>query len=520
MTSEKTADFGPFCFDLDSRRLWRDQVRVSLGPTLAALLVHLIEHRHRVVSRQELLDSVWSDVHVSEKTPKARIRDLRRILEDDLRAPRYIATVHHPPGYRFIAQIRHPEPAGPPLVGRTAELQHLRRCLDQAHRGSSLRLVLVTGETGIGKTTLIEHFLTQVQGLPDLLVGRGQCCGTCRPGDADQPLLDALSHLCKQLGESFVDHLRRHAPSWLGSLPAFAESADSKSAPAFTRARKLRELAEALETLTAERSLLLVLEDLHLSDASSLEALTFLARRRQPARLLVIATYRPSDLGAEQRRFAQLLPELEVKGRCKTLPLPMLDEAQVAEYLSRRFPQHRLPSVLAHLLHHRSGGNPLFVNNLLDLLVNQRRLLESDQGWELRAEPEEVRTLLPEDLRRLIDARIEMLRPEQREILEVAGVAGVDFAVPTVAAAFPEDPEAEETVESACQALTRQEIFLTPRTPVAWPDATRGEVYGFIHALYRDVLYERVKTARRRRLRHQIGPVLARDGCRRAKLGG
>src|SRR5919108_4607291 len=110
-----------------------------------------------------------------------------------------------------------------------------------------------------------------------------------------------------------------------------------------TRERMLRELAEALERLTAARPLVLVLEDLHWSDYSTLDVLAMLARRREPARLLVLGTYRPEDALQRGHPLSTVHHELQRHGQCTELPLPLLPEAAVAAYLATRFPATRLP---------------------------------------------------------------------------------------------------------------------------------------------------------------------------------
>jgi predicted ATPase len=159
----------------------------------------------------------------------------------------------------------------------------------------------VTGEAGIGKTTAVDAFVAQVVREPDLWLVRGQCIESYGAGEAYLPVLEALGQLCRGPDSAhLVAWLAQHAPTWLVQMPALL-AADTLEAVqrrvlGATRERMLRELAEALETLTAERTLVLVLEDLHWSDASTLDLVGALARRRTPARLLLLATYRPVDV--------------------------------------------------------------------------------------------------------------------------------------------------------------------------------------------------------------------------------
>src|SRR5262249_3629125 len=185
----------------------------------------------------------------------------------------------------------------PLLVGREGACAQLHGWLAQARQG--LRQVgFVTGEAGIGKTTVVDAFVAQVAPAPDLWLARGQCIEHYGAGEAYLPVLDALGQLGRGPdGAQVVAGLEQYAPTWLVPMPALlaadALEAVQRRVLGATPERMLRELTEALEALTTERTLVLVLEDLHWSDAATLALLGALARRRAPARLLVVGTYRP-----------------------------------------------------------------------------------------------------------------------------------------------------------------------------------------------------------------------------------
>src|SRR5262249_23178112 len=147
-------------------------------------------------------------------------------------------------------------------------------------------------------------------------------------------------------------------------------------APAGTQERMLREMAEALEALAAEVTLVLVLEDLHWSDYSTLDLVSALARRRQPARLLLLATYRPAEAVLSGHPLRAVQQELQPRRLGHELALGSLSEAAVAEYLSARFPGG-LPDGLARLLHQRTEGHPLFLVHLVDDWLVQGLLASS-----------------------------------------------------------------------------------------------------------------------------------------------
>src|SRR5262249_25721245 len=203
------------------------------------------------------------------------------------------------------------------------------------------------------------------------------------------------------------------------------------------------------------------LEDLHWSDVSTLDWLASVARRQEPARLLVIGTYRPVDLIVHEHPLKAVKQELQTHGLCVELPLGFLTEEHVAKYLTVRLPggaTGRLPlQRLARVIHRRTEGNPLFMVNLVDYLVTQGVITQVDGGWALHGEAAAVEFGVPASLRQLIEQQLERLSPEDRRVLEAASVAGAEFSAAAVAAGV----EAEvERVEDHCEQLARRGQFL------------------------------------------------------------
>ncbi|MBI3304075.1 MAG: ATP-binding protein [Deltaproteobacteria bacterium] len=186
------------------------------------------------------------------------------------------------------------------MVGREAELSQLYRWLEKVLEGER-QIIFVTGEPGIGKTTVVEAFLQQIAAERDIWIGRGQCIEHYGAGEAYLPVLEALGRLCREPGGQFlIELLSQQAPTWLVQMPALLRATEletlQRKTRGATREGMLRELAEAVEALTAEWPLVLWLEDLQWSDVSTLDWLAFVGRRRERARLLVIGTYRPVEV--------------------------------------------------------------------------------------------------------------------------------------------------------------------------------------------------------------------------------
>jgi DNA-binding winged helix-turn-helix (wHTH) protein len=304
----RTFRFSAFTLDVENACVLHEGARLALSPKDFALLHHLVSHRSRVVPHAELLQAVWRETAVGPDVLKVRVRRLRRLLGDDAATPRFIASVHGE-GYRFVAAVVSSPfgaeaspptaPPRPPVIGREAELAQLQGLLREAASGRR-RIVFVTGEPGIGKTTLIDEFVERSAPAAGVWIGRGQCVEHYGSGEPYLPVMEALGRLARtDAHERLENVLRRVAPSWLLELPALVESEEREAlhpqSPPATRERRMRELAEALETLTTARVaasdpplLVLALEDLHWTDPSTLELLAMLARRPDRARLMVV----------------------------------------------------------------------------------------------------------------------------------------------------------------------------------------------------------------------------------------
>lgn len=262
------------------------------------------------------------------------------------------------------------------------------------------------------------------------------------------------------------------------------------------------------EALSAEVPFVLVLEDLHWSDYSTLDLLSALARRRQPARLLVLATYRPVDVILGGHPLKAVKQELDVHRHCAELPLAFLTEAAVAGYLALRFPGSPLPPALPRLVHQRTEGHPLFVVNVVDYLV-ARSVLAPKAGsgptWEVRDGWDAIAVEVPEGIWPMIDKQIDRLNPQEQRLLEGASVAGVEFSAAAAAAALEEDAV---RAEALCEGLARRHLFLQTAGVSEWPDGTVAARYRFRHELYHNVIYQRTGAANRRQLHQRIGARL------------
>jgi DNA-binding winged helix-turn-helix (wHTH) protein/predicted ATPase len=514
--------FGPYRLDGPDGLLWCHDAVVALEPKAVAVLWHLVSRAGQLVSKAELFATVWPETAVTDGVLAVRIRQLRRALGDEAQRPRYIETVHRR-GYRFIAPITAaPAVAGPPdrarrqqvasdpsgvstqssalstvpFVGREAELTHLAQRYREACQGRR-QVVFLTGDAGMGKTTLVDAFVGGLSQDEPLWIGRGQCVEQYGAGEAYLPLLEAWYQLCRGPGgEVVLDMLRTYAPSWLLQLPALVSAKEQAAirpqGQGLTPSRMLRELAEVLEALTSVQPLIVVLEDLHWGDASTVEALTLLARRREAARLLVLGTYRPVELILRDHPLKAAKQELQLHGHCVDVPLAYFTPAEVRAYLVQRLPAQRAPVSVAAAVHRRTEGHPLFLATVVDELARQGSLPDTA----------EAAIEVPASLQQLIELQLGRLSSETQQVLEVASVAGMEFATASVSAGLHTPLD---VIEATCDALARRGQFLEDLGVATWPDGTLSGCYGFRHALYQEVLYRRLGSSRRARCHRAIG---------------
>jgi predicted ATPase len=395
------------------------------------------------------------------------------------------------------------------IVDRREELASLMAQVELLADGQR-RVVFVTGEAGIGKTALVDALCQQLDSVsaPGLAarLGRGQCVEGFGRKEEYYPVAEALSQLCAAPdGGDACTILARMAPAWLAALGREpAQAAHSAS-----RERMPGDLCAALEELAAEKPLVLVFEDLHWADDSTLHLISALARRRAPAKLLVLATYRAQDVTVEHS-LRGLKQDLRLRRLCTEIALTPLPESAVRELVARELKQEALPKGLAGFVHRRSDGNPLFVIAILEHLIAQRYLVRKQNGsepvWEQRATFAEMEAGVPEGLAQMIELEMERLSEGEQRLLEAGSLISVAFPAWAVAAALELDAA---EVEEACDGLARRLHFVDRAGQDELPDGTRTSFYVFAHELYREVLYGRQTEARRARRHIRIARRLA-----------
>jgi predicted ATPase len=505
--------FEPFRLDAANGCLWRSGAQIALPPKPFAVLRYLVENPGRLITHDELLDALWPETFVQPQVLRTYMLELRKVLGDEAGKPRFIQTLPKR-GYCFVAPVsdwsgveqmsapgaaprdQEPHGSGAEFVNRGDEMKRLRAEFERA-AGGERRVVFITGETGIGKTALVDAFGRR-ENRPQSAVARGQCVPGVGAKEEYYPVMEALSRLCASPdGDAACRILQKMAPAWLAQLGRQAEPAQSSAASA--QERMPGDLCAALEELAGTKPLILVFEDLHWADESTLNLISALARRRAPAKLMVLATYRPKSLATEHPLKA-LKQDLLLRRLCTEIALAPLTKKSLTQLLSRELNQDALPDELGAFVHRRSEGNPLFAIAIVEHLIAQRFLvreaLNGTAQWELCTSLEESDAGVPRELAQMVELEIERLSPREQCALEAGSLMNVAFPAWAVAAALAEDPV--ET-EELCDGLARRLHFVERGGQDELPDGTCSPFYVFAHGLYREVLYQRQAAARRAR---------------------
>lgn len=523
---------GLYELDIPAMELLQADEVVPMEPQVFEVLAYLVRHHDRVVTRHELLDEVWGHRFVTEATLSSRIMSARRALGDSGAEQHSIRTVRGR-GFRVVAKVEEviPERSGetpatehgsqadaaldpdaaaragpterPPLSGRDSELALLRRLAAESF-GGERRLLLVSGEAGVGKTALVERVIEE-SASPDALVLRCRCME--RRGSAEPyiALLEGLAGACgADEGGRLASELAWRAPSWVAQMPwllALQEVSDVPKLPGVSPDRMLREIVEALEAVSLSSPVALIVEDAHWSGSSTLDVLASLADRSSPARLLLIATAR-HDARASGGGIRSLHRELGARGRSVEIQLEPISASAVGEHLVVRLGERARG--LAAPLAHRSGGNPLFMERIMEWWAGRGLIQATDESWR-EPDLDELSRGIPDTLRDLIQQQVMGLEEADRKLVEAAAVVGVEASAAASAAAadVPED-----AAEDGLARLAREGDMVAERGGEEWPDGTLAGRYGFAHDLYRETIEDGLPPGRRARMHARVADRL------------
>lgn len=380
-------------------------------------------------------------------------------------------------------------------VGRQSERVVLRGAFTAAAGGQG-SLVCVSGEPGIGKTTLVEEFLTAVAAKhPRCLIARGRCSERLAGTEAYLPLLDALGDLLRhETTGTAARQMKVLSPTWYAQVAPAAHDRVAASPRAPSQPAMLREFAALLQELSRQNPIVLFCDDVHWADLSTVDLLGYLGRHLSEMRVLVVVTYRPTELLLGPHPFYNLKLELQGRGVSTELPLELLGRADVERYLALEFPGHTFPADFGDLVSSRTEGHPLFMVDLLRDLRERGVVAHVVGNWSLARELPDLRRELPESVRSMVQRELERLSGKDRKLLAAASVQGSEFDSAILAQVLQIDAAA---LEERLQVLDRTYAMVRLVRESEFPDRTLTLRYAFVHLMYQQALYDELPPSRR-----------------------
>jgi DNA-binding winged helix-turn-helix (wHTH) protein/predicted ATPase len=507
---EDLVQFEDFVLNRGAYELRRGEVVVPLQRIPLELLCLLVERRGQLVTREEILERVWGKgVFVDiENSINTAIRKVRRALSDDPDAPRFVVTVPAR-GYRFVAEIRAPKisradqfRARPPstMVGRERELSSILNGLDDAasRRG---RLVLIAGEPGVGKTRMADEVAAAADAKRmTILVGH---CSEHDEAVAYLPFVEILEDFIDRESNPDVLHaalgeqapeLARLIPKLKNLLPELPPPLDLP--PAQARRHLFNCFFDFVARIASQRPTLMILEDLHWADDSTLSLLDHLTQRLSDLPLMVIGTYRDAEVNVTHE-LAKTLEDLlrrRLATRVRLKGLPRDEVAAMLSSLSGKSP----PASVVGEIYAETEGNPFFVEELFRYLEEENRLYDSAGQFRSALEIGELDA--PPSVKLVVARRLARLNDLTQKMLATAAVIGRLFSFEILRAAC--DADANSILERVEEAEKAGLVFSVADSP-----KIRFE---FSHELIRQSVLAGLSAARRQRLHLEVAEAIER----------
>ena len=509
--------FRTFRLDTGNQCLWRGEHRVPLTPKAFDVLRYLVEHPGRLVTQDELLEALWPETYVNPELIKKYILGIRKVLGDQHQNPVFIETLPKR-GYQFIAPVTDHVAEDPQdlssdvaskMVGRAGPLGELQAALKRALRGQR-QIIFVAGEPGIGKTTLVDSFHRHASRQGNVRTARGQCVEGFGGKEPYYPMLDALGQLTRTPDcAPVVKTLAGRAPTWLIQFPSLVKPEEREALQreilGATRERMVREICETLESLSSEVPILLVFEDLHWVDPSTLDLVSALARRREEVKLMLVCTYRPVDVILSDSSLKRLKQDLQVHNLCAEIELERLPEPAIAEYLAKEFPNEGLPPEMANFIYRHSEGNPLFMVAMVQDMMKKGLIANHNGEWRLTTPLATIDPGVPQSLQQMLELQFDKLTAPEQRVLEAGSVVGEHFSAWVIATALEERPD---HIEDLCDDLAARQQVINALGIQELPDGLVSGHYEFRHSLYRQAIYRRLSSGRHIRLHRAIAERL------------
>jgi DNA-binding winged helix-turn-helix (wHTH) protein len=482
--------FPPFRFDSPSGLLWREDQQVPITRKAAQLLDCLVERAGVVVEHDEIMRCVWGDTHVQPDNIKVLVHELRTAFSARSAEAEYIRTAPGR-GYMFVgaltdAPIYSPTRPEGAFVGRAAELEEIAAIVARSIATCESQVFLVEGDRGMGKTMLCDALIYRVRDQSSLRILRGQAFESTAAIESDGALIDAIDLFSARHPDVQLSPPTPATPEWLEGIVHPAEGAIVTATDGTPKLspRLIRHLVGILENLAHRWPLLVILEDVQLGDAITLECLRAMVRRPVGARLTVVATYARNEHKALVDELDRMGRELRLQRRGGSLRLSPLTPAEVALSLERRIGAEPAADLKGPLFR-ATEGHPLLVSSAIDAL--DADLADADR-WTARTLAQSL-VVLEDALALGVRCQIDRLTADDRIVLETAAVIGLTFSAADVAAGL--------ACEQPGPISRRLDTLAANRTLIGPADGSGGDrTYRFRHGSAIDMLTEPLPLAR------------------------
>ncbi len=380
-----------------------------------------------------------------------------------------------------------------PLVGREAELTLLLDAFDRGPGQSACTAVTVLGPAGLGKTRLVDEFVRQISSHAQVVRGR---CLSYGDGITFWPLAEALRQAAGILPGDREEEAR--AKLWLLAGPEHEDAAlrvaslMGLSPGSYTKDEVLWSVRAMFAAMASRRPLVVVFDDVHWAEHVFLDLIEHVADTAAGVPLLVVCAARP-ELLDERAGF------LADRSHASRMELGDLTRADAAAVIGNIAGGLRLPASLEGRIFAAAGGNPLFVEQMISVLIDAGVISESGAGWQITSGDEQV--IVPPSVSSLLASRLDRLPSLERAVLERAAVIGLDFQ-PAAVDALAADAEAAADLGQALAALCDKRL-------IRITDAGPGDdQYQFTNLLVRDAAYERLLKRTRARMHERFADWL------------
>jgi len=510
ISSSPDIRFGPYAMDIENAILTKNGDEIPLRHKSFSVLTVLVQNAGQVVSKDQILDQVWEDRFVQEAAIKVCISELRKTLDDKSNNIKHIQTLHGR-GYRFqvevelsdttlMSETRHSSlvKSSGSFVGRQAEVKRLEEYLEMSLTGRR-QVTLIKGESGIGKSALVDNFLHYITRKKDLLVCKGECIAYFGESEAFLPIIVLLGRLLRgDDSQKFQRQLQFSAPSWCAFFPEFFPDIVPNGNAEPTPGKLIREMTNFFTQLAKETPLVIVLDDLHWSDISTLDLLSYLVNRQEDAQLHIIAIYRPLDQYAVDNHLTILRNELLLHQKATELTLDFLSEIEVLEYVTYAVSNFYCtlpnPERLAQKIYDRTKGQPLFLSNVISHLISKASNDLMDNPLQFISDMENHLEEVPETLKTLILQQVSGLDEDCKRILVFASLLGLEFPSTLVANCLE---MSSEYVERQLTVLVKKRLFIEDQGYKVWPNKQSSIIYSFRHSFYPEVLSDLMTLSQR-----------------------